>query len=316
MSAKTVERTIQGAKRLKNSTHLTRMFSSLVFATAFGSYAQAKDLSGFGNDIPLSFAIQQILPPGYHASFESGVNQDMNVSWSGGAPWQTVLSNMLAQNHLNASFSGQTLDVAADQRTGGPAPVVSTPGLSISTGSSAPISYDSSKPVLTGAPSIVASAPAYTAPAHNEDAAYVPPDSMPVPVVNYAGTASVVTRHAAALPVVNPPSINGEISTAPRSYMDSQMSETSDGVWQVKAGQDLNDVLATWAHQAGWTLAYNTDVIYPLQANAQINGDFIGAVTDLINAVHADPRPYATFYKANHALVISDANHISESQGQ
>lgn len=57
-------------------------------------------LSGFGNDLPLVIALQQVVPPGYQYSFAEGVNLGQPVSWQGGKAWQTVLADMLANEGL------------------------------------------------------------------------------------------------------------------------------------------------------------------------------------------------------------------------
>ena len=46
---------------------------------------------GFGQQVPLAFAMRQIVPPGVKTSFGPGVNQAALVDWSGGRPWIEVL---------------------------------------------------------------------------------------------------------------------------------------------------------------------------------------------------------------------------------
>ena len=57
-------------------------------------------LAGFGSDLPLVIALQQVVPPGYQYSFAEGVNLGQPVSWQGGKPWQNVLADMLAKEGL------------------------------------------------------------------------------------------------------------------------------------------------------------------------------------------------------------------------
>lgn len=57
-------------------------------------------LAGFGTDLPLVIALQQVVPPGYQYSFAEGVNLGQPVSWEGGKAWQQVLSDMLAKEGL------------------------------------------------------------------------------------------------------------------------------------------------------------------------------------------------------------------------
>jgi hypothetical protein len=57
-------------------------------------------LAGFGTDLPLVIALQQVVPPGYQYSFSEGVNLGQPVSWEGGKAWQHVLGDMLAKEGL------------------------------------------------------------------------------------------------------------------------------------------------------------------------------------------------------------------------
>ncbi len=57
-------------------------------------------LTGFGSDVPLVIALQQVVPAGYQYSFASGVNPGVSVSWQGGKSWQSVLADMLAAQGL------------------------------------------------------------------------------------------------------------------------------------------------------------------------------------------------------------------------
>lgn len=84
-------------------------------------------LAGFGRDLPLVIALQQVAPAGYQFSFAPGVNPGAIVSWEGGKPWQHVMTDMLAPQGLEYQLQGNV--VAVGQATGGaaaPAPVDST----------------------------------------------------------------------------------------------------------------------------------------------------------------------------------------------
>ena len=60
------------------------------------------DAIGFGKDMPLALAIQQILPPGYAYSFAKSVNPGERVSWNGGKQWNLVLLETLKPLGLTA----------------------------------------------------------------------------------------------------------------------------------------------------------------------------------------------------------------------
>ena len=47
---------------------------------------------GFGDNVPLSFAARQIVPPAVTVRYARGVDLNATVSWKGGAPWNRVLA--------------------------------------------------------------------------------------------------------------------------------------------------------------------------------------------------------------------------------
>ncbi len=68
-----------------------------------------EEASGFGSDIPLVLAMQQIVPADYSYSFDSGINPGVRVSWNGGKPWNQVLDAALASSNMHAVISGNTV---------------------------------------------------------------------------------------------------------------------------------------------------------------------------------------------------------------
>jgi len=46
---------------------------------------------GFGQRVPLSFAVRQIVPPSVRVSYGPDVDSGAVVDWTGGAPWDQVL---------------------------------------------------------------------------------------------------------------------------------------------------------------------------------------------------------------------------------
>ena len=47
---------------------------------------------GFGNAVPLSFAVRQIVPPVVKVRYGAGIDPDAVVSWKGDRPWNQVLA--------------------------------------------------------------------------------------------------------------------------------------------------------------------------------------------------------------------------------
>ncbi len=57
---------------------------------------------GFGHQIPLSFAARQIVPASLQVSFAPDVDQDALVDWSGGRPWNQVITAVVQPLRLRA----------------------------------------------------------------------------------------------------------------------------------------------------------------------------------------------------------------------
>lgn len=72
--------------------------------------AEAK-YEGFGSDIPLGFALEQIVPEGYDVALDDGVDRQQAVSWRGGKPWRAVIDGILTPLSLKSDLSGKTLRV-------------------------------------------------------------------------------------------------------------------------------------------------------------------------------------------------------------
>jgi hypothetical protein len=64
---------------------------------------------GFGQKVPLEFAVRQIAPRWLHVSYGDTVNSHMRVSWHGGRPWNQVLGGVLKPLGLHMKMSGRTL---------------------------------------------------------------------------------------------------------------------------------------------------------------------------------------------------------------
>src|SRR5271166_1431629 len=69
-------------------------------------------LAGFGAEIPLSFAIRQIVPPRFQVSFADKVDRDAPVDWNGGKPWLATLSDAVRPLGFIVSVAGATVTIA------------------------------------------------------------------------------------------------------------------------------------------------------------------------------------------------------------
>lgn len=66
---------------------------------------------GFGKDMPLALAVQQIIPADYAYSFAKGINAGQRVSWTGGEAWNVVLDKALEPLALDFRVHDKTVVV-------------------------------------------------------------------------------------------------------------------------------------------------------------------------------------------------------------
>ena len=69
-------------------------------------------MQGYGTDIPLPFAVRQIVPRGIRVVYGPGVTPETTVSWTGGKVWYEVLRDALKPQRLRLLLSGQTATIA------------------------------------------------------------------------------------------------------------------------------------------------------------------------------------------------------------
>ena len=76
--------------------------------------------------------------------------------------------------------------------------------------------------------------------------------------------------------------------------------------WHLSQGS-LRTQLDVWASRASWQLIWNADTDLDMQASASFRGNFVAAVTQLFEGLHAAGFPLrATFYPSNNVLEVSD----------
>ena len=70
-------------------------------------------LSGFGDQVPLSFAVRQIVPHHFQVAYADAVQQDAPVDWKGGEPWRATLADAVRPLGLIVTVSGPKVTIAA-----------------------------------------------------------------------------------------------------------------------------------------------------------------------------------------------------------
>ena len=70
-------------------------------------------LSGLGDQVPLTFAVRQIVPAHFQVAFADAVQRDALVDWKGGEPWRATLADALSPLGLVVTVSGSKVMIAA-----------------------------------------------------------------------------------------------------------------------------------------------------------------------------------------------------------
>jgi hypothetical protein len=70
-------------------------------------------LSGFGDQVPLSFAVRQIVPANFQVAYADTVQKDAPVNWKGGEPWRATLANAVRPLGLVVTVRGPKVTIAA-----------------------------------------------------------------------------------------------------------------------------------------------------------------------------------------------------------
>ena len=61
---------------------------------------------GFGEDVPLRFAVAQIVPKDVRVEWAPEVNQEAEVSWRGDRPWDVALADALRPHGYKLRVAG------------------------------------------------------------------------------------------------------------------------------------------------------------------------------------------------------------------
>lgn len=62
-------------------------------------------VNGFGHNVPLSFAVRQVVPAHVKVVYDDGVDRAALVSWQGGRPWNDVIRTTAKTIGLHVTLS-------------------------------------------------------------------------------------------------------------------------------------------------------------------------------------------------------------------
>ena len=265
---------------------------SLIMGGVFSSASYAQSIAqGFGNNIPLTYAVEQIVPDAYIVSYGKGVDVTIPVNWRGGEDWRVVLEKVASETGLDVQISHDTVLITGQPHMGNNK---ASRGLDL-----VPYGDDDYRAkVRSGsyADNIMGNNGALVFGGQSEDS-----NSHGVEVVE---SGFELVEDDGYKPVVpSSPSLPGAIHIGvDEEVVDSVLA--SD-VWEIFAGTTLEDVLMEWADRAGWTVVWNSDYSYPISASAQFRGSFVEVTAKLIRSMaRAEPPVRGRYFKGNNVLVI------------
>lgn len=259
-------------------------------------------LSGFGDDLPLVIALQQVAPPGYQFAFAPGIDLGQRVSWQGGKPWRDVTRDMLDTAGL--AFETRDDNVLMVTQQGAVAPVMQTAQVSPPAPPSPPAPVETTNVRREKPSSLMARIRSQLSRDEVPVEATVAPAPLPAPVVAEEMT-QVLDREEQFAPAPGE-DLSPIALTVPRSQPRAtpvmvrppQMSAVPAESWQATAGMTLRDALQDWAARAGVELYWSIDYDYRLRDDVRLQGSFTDAATELLDRfAAAKPRPYAQLHQ-------------------
>lgn len=281
-------------------------------------------LAGFGSDLPLVIALQQIVPPGYQYSFSGNVNPGVSVSWEGGKPWQHVLGDTLARQGLGYRLQGNTVIVsasAAGMSYAAPESVGAQSAAAAPSGMMSEPPPDDMAPVaiaaapqteMAPAPEAAPAAPSQTVTIHREKpssllerlgwkngstGAHTPAAEEDMPSQNNVAVASPEPAPHQPEKTADAAMASAATDVAATTPVSAAVATSS---WAGTKGQTLRDVLKSWSDKAGVELYWSIDYDYRLSEDVGYTGAYdeaVGGLLDKFSAIR--PQPYGQLHQSS-----------------
>lgn len=265
-------------------------------------------LNGFGDDLPLVIALQQVAPPGYQFAFAPDVDLGQRVSWQGGKHWRDVARDMLGTRGL--TFETQNDNVLMVMPQGASAPALQTAQVT----PAAPVqTADVRRTKPDGLISRIRSqlsrdeAPVEATTSGRQSAAEQMTAEWDAAETDTMNTALNSGEEYAPAPGedLSPVALTMSKPMAPRAPVVRPPADTTamamtaaPAAWQAPAGMTLRDVMQDWANRAGVELYWSIDYDYRLSKPVTIQGTFADATSQLLDRfANTKPRPYAQLHQ-------------------
>lgn len=170
--------------------------------------------------------------------------------------------------------------------------------MDIATATDSTVDINAKAKLVTFAPKGMSSAPALA----NSTPYTAAPSQPESPVVATALADAAATSKST--PAVTPKVEDTSIPASPAVTIAAKQVSLPE--WQLSQGS-LRTQLDVWASRASYQLVWNADTDLDMQSRATFRGNFVAAVTQLFEGLHAAGFPLrATLYPANNVLEVSD----------
>ena len=236
---------------------------------------------GFGNELPLVTALEQVIPDGYTYVMDPGLSVGQKVSWQGGQPWPKVLDEMVRSLGLQSEVQGNVVRITGQSTLADrlPEPPVNNANRPQQIAAYAPPATSSSV-VMSDAPQ---QAPVpLLSPQTSQPLAPYPYTPMTVPLTNQifqepqAHTVAALSNETARI----------------EEKEKSIVPDVTTGQWTALSGTSLKTVLEDWSNIEGVDLFWSSDYDYPLVGDVNISGTYEEAVESLLEGfADAKPKP-------------------------
>jgi hypothetical protein len=204
-------------------------------------------IEGFGADMPLALALQQIVPQGYAYSFGQGVNPGALVTWDGGKPWNQVIASMLAPLNLEFAIEGTRVHIrqAGSFQQGA---------------ASSPVGGDLVRRANIKDP--------------GEQSQAQSADSL-------SGIESAAGNPTS---IIAEPSSSGNAADSGNIAPAATQNTAENKIWDAKAGESLKDTLARWSEKAGVEMIWMASYDYTIKQDVTVEDDFDKAVKSIVSS--------------------------------
>ncbi len=273
---------------------------------------------GFGSEMPLAFALSQIVPAGYSYSFGPSVNPGARISWEGGKPWNQVVRDMVAPLGLDAAVVGNTIHIHNPNARHSSSTVAPTPAAQQDIQISQPenpaqMAMAPKTRIISNAPDVLKRArimdpgenenmqpeiqsplnPADMAsPEATEPAAGVPETDTFSSTENInwnnnaaqnsAANIGEMSEKDAPINLLETANLEGDSISSMKVKETKNLLEpqqnSASDFWEASAGDSLKNTLKSWSTQAGIDLIWSAPHDYTLSSNILVTGNFENAL--------------------------------------